>query len=77
MGQDQPIDWYSKGCEVCRQAVLSAHPNGVLQPCGVNISAHASLSRCLVCGSYWIENEREAHVIDAAEAARTFGQLPE
>ena len=60
-------DWLSKGCEACRQGILSGSwppPRQVAaQPEGP-IFLHV----CDRCGSWWEVNLREAHVIDAAEA---------
>lgn len=36
---------------------------------------HAHLRRCQMCGSWWEENEREAHVIGEREARATFQEL--
>jgi hypothetical protein len=53
------------GCEHCKQGVLT-------EQIAINLEAHAQLRRCKACGSLWIENEREAHVITEAEARETF-----
>ena len=64
-------DWMIKGCEACRQSALS-HGGSPLSMLGESIPLHARLKRCHECGSYWIENEREAHVIPEAEARADF-----
>jgi hypothetical protein len=37
-----------------------------------SIANHAHLCGCDACACWWIENEREAHVISEAEARTTF-----
>jgi hypothetical protein len=59
--------WLDKGCAVCRQGVLSGRyppPTCI----GIIAEGWAFLYRCEACGSYWIFNLREAHIISAAEA---------
>jgi hypothetical protein len=63
------MDWMKKGCEVCHHAVLS---DGELPELATSILHHARLRKCSDCGAFWIENERESHVIDDAEARATF-----
>jgi hypothetical protein len=64
-------DWFGKGCEKCRAGVLSASwPPPSRIACSVDL--HAYLHRCDFCGAYWQFNEREAHVIEEAEAITEF-----
>ncbi len=65
-------DWMTKGCEHCRTQVLSG---GILPELAVSIEAHAIFRRCPQCFAFWIENEREAHVIDEQEARREFPEF--
>lgn len=59
------------GCESCRNGVLSGHWSPPYLMC-TSIEYHARLHHCSQCGSWWEENEREAHVIPEEEAQRTF-----
>jgi hypothetical protein len=64
------MTWFSSGCEECRSAAL----RGMQTPL-VKLGASLGpifLYRCNVCGSYWEENLREAHVISEAEARESF-----
>jgi len=64
-------DWMTKGCEVCRHGVLTAtwpQPERV----ATSIDYHSDLHRCSNCQSWWIFNEREAHVISEDEAKSIF-----
>jgi len=65
-------DWFCKGCEQCRQAALTGL-GAPLNCLSTSIEMHARLHRCALCQTFWMENEREAHVIDAEEARATFG----
>lgn len=69
-------DWFDKGCEECRKGVLSASgPRPTMIACSEAL--HSFLHRCGICGSYWIFNEREAHVIEETEARTEFpGAFP-
>ena len=67
-------DWFKQGCEICRQGVLSGSSSSPALV-GTSIANHARLRRCHACGSWWEENEREAHVISEADALRTFKDL--
>ena len=64
-------EWSSKGCEKCRQGVLSSQ-----WPPPTRISTHATgwafLHRCAECDSYWEFNVREAHAISEAEARQSY-----
>ena len=53
---------------------MSGNYNGALANLTQDIIAHASLHRCNRCGAFWIENDREMHVIDHAEVVEVFGQ---
>jgi hypothetical protein len=57
------------GCEHCKQGTFSGSPP---EQIAINLETHAQLRRCRACGSLWIENEREAHVITGAESRETF-----
>ncbi len=63
--------WQQSGCQACRDGVLSSRWN---PPTKVftSVSSHARLARCRLCGAWWQESEREAHVISEAEARATF-----
>ena len=64
--------WSDKGCGECRQAALT----GIGPPLALraeSIPLHARLYRCQKCGSYWIESERDAHVVGVEEAIAAFG----
>jgi hypothetical protein len=63
--------WFDLGCDECRQGILAGNSHMPL-PVATSIEAHAHLRRCPSCGSWWIENEREAHVIAEDEARATF-----
>ncbi|GJD96041.1 hypothetical protein [Methylobacterium iners] len=60
-------EWYDQGCEACRAGILAGSPTTPL-PLAVSLEAHAQLRRCDLCEAWWIENEREAHVISGDEA---------
>lgn len=64
-------EWFSKGCEKCRQGVLSSR-----WPPPARIAAAADgwafLHLCDECGAYWEFNVREAHVIDETEARQSY-----
>jgi hypothetical protein len=61
--------WETKGCEVCRkQWEVGQHPPEL----AVSIPLHTRLHRCSVCGTYWIQEERYADVIQEEEARRSF-----
>ncbi len=63
-------EWFDKGCKACRDGVLSGASNPA--KVATNVRAHVHLLSCSTCGSWWLETEREAHVIDDAEARSTF-----
>lgn len=63
--------WSDLGCEDCRKGILTGNA-GMPRAVATSIAAHAHLRRCPSCGSWWIENEREAHVIAEDEARATF-----
>lgn len=55
-----PLSSNDPGCAVCRQQWASGRrPEEI----ALNITLHTRLYRCVVCGSYWEENERYANVI--------------
>lgn len=61
--------WKEKGCPVCR----SQWESGSAPPeIAVNIALHATLHRCVVCGSYWEQAERYATTITPEEARLMF-----
>ena len=64
-------EWQDRGCPACRQGVLSGRAD-VPERVATSLGAHAHLRRCQMCGSWWEENEREAHVIDEREARAMF-----
>jgi len=68
------IHWFKQGCEICRQGVLSGSSSSPALV-GTSIANHAHLRRCHACGSWWEENEREAHVISEADVLGTFKDL--
>jgi hypothetical protein len=64
-------DWSSKGCDECRRGILSGRSD-LPERVATSIEAHAHLLHCNICGSWWEESEREAHVVSEAKAKRTF-----
>ena len=60
-----------QGCDECRRGNLAARGD-LPAPVAVSRAAHATLRHCPVCGAWWEEGEREAHVIGEDEARRTF-----
>lgn len=65
------MDWWTKGCEACRVAALRGLPDPPMKYLG-SATGPVLLYRCSVCGSYWEETLREAHVISEAEARETY-----
>jgi hypothetical protein len=68
-------NWKTQGCSTCRDEVYSGRSRAQGSLCRylcTGIANHAHLCRCDACGCWWIENEREAHVISEAEARTTF-----
>jgi hypothetical protein len=65
------MEWFTKGCEVCRTAILSGDESPLVD-LGQTDDGWLSLARCSVCGSYWQKSVREAHVIEESEARETF-----
>lgn len=59
-------DWYTKGCEVCRNGILSSWPPPTRL---FSIDEwHSYIHRCDQCRAYWLYGQREAHVIPDSEA---------
>jgi hypothetical protein len=63
------LEWKNKGCESCRSLWEAGRRPPEL---AVNYELHARLHRCLVCGTYWEQNERFADTIDEQEARRLY-----
>ncbi len=62
-------EWESKGCAVCRQLWVTGQMPPELD---VNLAEHASLHRCLACGTYWEQRERYADVVSEDEAKQRY-----
>ena len=61
-----------KGCEKCRQAVLSGK---WLPEIGENFPRHTSLHKCEHCDTFWEYTEREAHVIEMDEIKEYYPEI--
>lgn len=64
-------DWFDQGCRQCRAGIVTGSLDLPLRV-AENLAARAFLLRCDLCASWWIENEREAHVIPGEEARSRF-----
>ena len=64
-------DWLSQGCQHCRDSWSRQHED-VLPVVSVIEEGPVLLRRCRRCGAWWEENLREMHVVNEAEARRTF-----
>ena len=77
------MEWMQKGCDACRQGVLSgmyspevatkfqlpvAPPTFTYR----SVEACVDLYRCNQCGAWWEFNQREAHVISQDTAKTIF-----
>ncbi len=64
-------DWMQQGCAECRRGALTGCASP-LREIGQS-TGPVFLYVCDVCGAYWIENLREAHVISETEARAVLG----
>lgn len=65
-----PVPWDEQGCPVCREGwVQGRSPRKLI----VNAARHATLYRCDVCQTYWMETERYAVAIYTDEVREEFG----
>ena len=76
LGDDEavPNTEQKQGCQLCHQAAYG----GMYEPLKKLATAPdgwAFLFQCEVCSTYWLQNVREAHIIQKAEAQRDFPQV--
>jgi len=66
------IEWDHKGCEKCREGLLSGNPPPEI---GVSDERWATLHKCQYCGSYWEIFLRNADIANEETIKRFYPEV--